>query len=1596
MLETMAQLAVTQRVRMFPWPLEKNNPQAKERKAKSLKAATRKLDKAYEQRNGSAPTAPTAAEILFRQKRFEEKLDVDKAEANFQRAVLAELRRDIPGYDGQKIVFDVETTDGRWGQAMRFGVAHVIGMSYHEIQDFKFTHHRFPTREETEAVRYTVMFYHPDRLEAVDGGSYKNAIRLLRRYCDEKNYRLMTRERFNREIVFGFDYIKGKIPLPKIIIGHNLPFDIGALAIKWGLARGEDMFGALSCTLAADLIETPEAASPFRNKFDSVKIRRVGPGKHLYGWKYNDNPLLEAISFVDTVPLARALLSPPSASMGYLCDQFKYPGPDKPDHAGSHFKPLTREYVQYCEDDVDRSWFIFQKLRATWERTNLNAPLSRILSEASIGKTFLRAFGLTPFLEQNGLRVHPERDGAMAQPETVATKGYRSALFELCGVAMEAMNGAKSCVNWRHDIVRVILADFKSQYPTVNYLLGLQEILIAERVAVEHGGPDDETAQTLQTMTVDECLAGGFHTQRRALRSYVLVEQIDTYGVVRTTYRKPVPMASLDVDPDEDRKPFTDASTSINIGVNKIKHGPRLWVAGPTYLAMKFLNELEGKAPPRIIETRTIIPHGVQSDLKAVKFFGRDDYVIDLTREECFKRVIDMRSEVRADISKLKKIAANPLSDKSATLLDKVRDREARETTRNAITVLQENGDESAFKAALQIERDRLEGMQMALKLIANSTSYGVKVEFITDERKQSTPMVLYCGAEKHEIPARRRTRDSETGERETSGFKVEKPGAWFSPDGPLITAGGLLLLTLAQCLAAREGLTYAMCDTDSKAFAQHIEGALTFEEFSAKVKKITEAFEPLNPYAFIDGKRDALFKIEDANFAFTAKDGEVEIGDTLKPLYMFPISSKRYACANIERPCARSAVARDDAPGWFPNEVCEADWSDYATRDEMFTDAANAHVVLRKVSGHGLGAISAPGYGDDTSELADDEADTNDEADEDADNFSDLNEGDQVTLRKLYEGVAITHHLKDGFSTPHEAVPWSKIKGKTFFKWSEVCKGKGNPRLFCDMWRMQFHAFLKGGDKASTDILAQAKKVLRNAPGLLEPQYQQRSINTRHAVDLYGKMPHARPFGFINILPKPKPVDVGIHPLTLADRARVELLSETSLYMEGGTQNPQAMIDQGRGLHRRDNGSLPVELQEFPEAVRLSTIYDALHAYFDHCELKSRGERYELSPRTLVIQDKEYIGKETNPLDDGGIADSNAELQIEDRPAVSVLRDGFNPILHKITRERLSEIAAACGTTPRGLLDALAGKRGEYHRKAMAHYRSVFIFDEDGELVDLNLEPRKISKAAIARHEFGELARRAFFKVKSETDKEAPTQRLLGNKNPDEAEERLARLVNGSNQPRKVTPDVVLELLTEEGIREFFHESAAEVRWLRARFEAVLGVTAAREVKAAKREAQRQKRAANPNLDREYRTARRAAILAHNAHTLERAVAKIIGPPPLEVLPTVESVIAAEAWLERSRHYTAWLRHPDMQSPLHKALTTRRHAFLTLLDATRERLVDAPTRRREQTREHVRTLRARRKAQAMQTQTLSAPAWPFSPPAAFKPVSFVVAAIAE
>jgi hypothetical protein len=242
-----AQHAVTQSVRLFPW-LDPREHKPRDNSAK-IGAGSR--------------DASAGSEAL--------------AQVERQRAVLAELSANIRsrdgrgGYDGQKLYLDTETTGREFGQAMRFGIAREIGMSYDEIMNFKRVNKRWPTREETEAVFRTIVVYRPEFLDRVPGGSPKNAKRILIRYAKARGYVCMSREKFCREVVFRLDTVKGDIPLPKMVIGHNLTFDLGAMALEWGLARG-DMYGAISLRLDNTLV-------PVRDeKHDRIeKLNAISP-----------------------------------------------------------------------------------------------------------------------------------------------------------------------------------------------------------------------------------------------------------------------------------------------------------------------------------------------------------------------------------------------------------------------------------------------------------------------------------------------------------------------------------------------------------------------------------------------------------------------------------------------------------------------------------------------------------------------------------------------------------------------------------------------------------------------------------------------------------------------------------------------------------------------------------------------------------------------------------------------------------------------------------------------------------------------------------------------------------------------------------------------------------------------------------------------------------------------------------------------------------------------------------------------------------------------------------------------------------------------
>lgn len=157
--------------------------------------------------------------------------------------------------------------------------------------------------------------------------------------------------------------------------------------------------------------------------------------------------------------------------------------------------------------------------------------------------------------------------------------------------------------------------------------------------------------------------------------------------------------------------------------------------------------------------------------------------------------------------------------------------------------------EDNLFKNLIE-EREKCKGRgedfrQRALKILANTTSYGIFIEINSKSSKKETEVKVYSDKQ-FNSPVR----------------KIEETGRYFNPIiGVLITSGARLVLAITETLLKKHNQVHAFCDTDSMAIP------------SEYVKQIQEFFKSLNPYGF----NKPLFKEEE------------------KDIWFYGISAKRY-----------------------------------------------------------------------------------------------------------------------------------------------------------------------------------------------------------------------------------------------------------------------------------------------------------------------------------------------------------------------------------------------------------------------------------------------------------------------------------------------------------------------------------------------------------------------------------------------------------------------------------------------------------------------------------------------------------------------------
>jgi len=507
-----------------------------------------------------------------------------------------------------------------------------------------------------------------------------------------------------------------------VVIGFNLPFDVARVACKYGRAKGQ-FLGGFSFTLSE--------GSDVR-----IRIKHIGGQKSLFGLTGRPRP---CGSLLDVATFGRALTGRTHslASLAVALDTHTRK------REATHGGEITKAYLAYLRADVQVTWECYTALVELWTSYGLQyTHISKVFSEASIGKAALKQMGIKPFRVQC-----PD-----FAPWPLA-------------VALEAFYGGRSEVHIRREVVPVVYVDFLSMYPTVNTLMGLWRYVIARELIIS-----DSTKRVTELVRDADLPRMLTKAGWQNLASFVRVKPAGSVLPVRADY----------------------AEGSQSIGLNRLTTSP-LWYTLADVLACKVLT---GEAP-EILEAITIHPRGVQSGLQPLAVMGRAAHTIDPYREDFYKRLIELRATTKDD------------------------------------------------------ERT-------ALKLVANSTCYGIFAEL--NEQPNETGHHTYITGEGEFRRSRSRA--------------AELPGVYFNPMlAALITGAARLMLATLERQVYDAGLDWLLVDTDSM--------CITCVDASSvdSIRNIVANYSALNPYR--KPTKNIL---------------KVEYGLDGPPVYAYAISAKRYA----------------------------------------------------------------------------------------------------------------------------------------------------------------------------------------------------------------------------------------------------------------------------------------------------------------------------------------------------------------------------------------------------------------------------------------------------------------------------------------------------------------------------------------------------------------------------------------------------------------------------------------------------------------------------------------------------------------------------
>ncbi|WP_406661511.1 DNA polymerase [Methanolobus sp. ZRKC3] len=603
---------------------------------------------------------------------------------------------DVPLRHDRVLVFDTETTIDQY-QNFKIGYFQIYQNGY---------------------IQHEGLFYNPSILA-------DNEKSLCEIYTTRHNLVIYTLDEFIDTVFYNEIY-----NFHSLCIGYNLPFDISRISKKVGDSRGRNK-GGFTFTLSENRFNPP------------IIIKKLGQAHtfKLTSTKINKGKDRFSGHFLDVQTLAEVLLQKKRVSLEKACKLLTTK--TQKTKSEEHGK-VTEEYIDYMITDVRATWEVYETLIAELDLYQIDIPLTKIYSSASIGKYALKQLGIQSFLTHN--------------PDFSP---------EMLGNIMTSYYGGRCECKIRKEPVKVTTLDFTSMYPTIVLLMDLWKYMIAESLEMK-----DVTNEIKE-----------------------MLSKVDlTYLQNKENWKDFVVMVK--VQPDNDilpvRMDYKGSGTGYNVGINYLSSDSELWYALPDVISSVILT---GKVP-EIIEAIKFIPKGVQKQLRESQILGID---LDPAKDNFVQVLVEERQNIKLKMKGISK--EDP-------------------------------------------EYQQLESRAQAIKILVNSTSYGIFIELNPEDKKSN---IQVFGLD-----------DFNTLEN-----RYEKAGNYYHPLlAVMITAGSKLFLAMAEAKAKELGAVHAYMDTDSIFVPPE------------HAQEIIDYFQPLNPYNLdID-----LLKAEKEN------------------MWSYGISSKRYA----------------------------------------------------------------------------------------------------------------------------------------------------------------------------------------------------------------------------------------------------------------------------------------------------------------------------------------------------------------------------------------------------------------------------------------------------------------------------------------------------------------------------------------------------------------------------------------------------------------------------------------------------------------------------------------------------------------------------